>query len=601
MAAAAGRESWLAGGRGDGPRGQPRRIEPAGLGSVESRAEGSTAMQLGGARMGRRAAHLAEPRRVLTGRLGGIAVARVAAAVAVMFGLATRGGAAPPVANAESGTVRPFESINWTVPATPIDAHVGAVLKQKGIQPANPCSDEVFVRRVFLDAIGTLPRPEEIKEFLADRRPDKRAKLIDALLARPEFADYWTLKWCDILRVKAEFPVNLWPNAVQAYHRWVLDNLWANRPYDQFARDLLTASGSNFRVPPVNFYRAMQGRTPAAIAEVVALTFMGSRIDKWPAPYREGLQTLFSRVRYKSTGEWKEEIVCPDPTPTEVLKALLPDGSTAIVEPGEDPRVVFAAWLINGRNPWFACNIVNRIWSWLMGRGIVHEPDDLRPDNPPVNPALLAYLQQELVNSRWDLRHIYRLILNSQTYQLSSIPRSKDPAAEPLFAHYAVRRLDAEVLADALFYLTGDGDSYSSPIPEPFTFIPKELRSITLADGSITSPFLEMFGRPSRDTGLESERNNNATDEQRLHLLNSGDVQRRLNNCELLKQLIKSTQSNRPAMIRSIYLTVVSRYPTDAELEVADKYCQTPGLWINNAAIDLVWALINTKEFLYRH
>jgi hypothetical protein len=279
----------------------------------------------------------------------------------------------------------------------------------------------------------------------------------------------------------------------------------------------------------------------------------------------------------------------------------LPDGSKAMVRAGDDPRKAFAAWLITAQNPWFATNIVNRIWSWLLGRGIVHEPDDLRPDNPPVNPGLLSALVQILVDAKWDLRAVYRAILNSRTYQQSSIPQSAAREAEALFAYYGVRRLEAEVLADALNWITGAGDEYSSPIPEPFTWIPKEQRTIMLADGSITSPFLEMFGRPPRDTGLESERNNQPSDAQRLYLLNSGDIRRRLESCKLLKDLVNSTRTNRENMIIGIYVTVLSRPPDKSEQAIAENHVATPGLSINQAAIDLVWALINTKEFLYRH
>jgi hypothetical protein len=217
---------------------------------------------------------------------------------------------------------------------------------------------------VHLDVLGRLPEPAAIRDFLRDRAPDKRAKLIDTLLEHEAFADYASLKWCDLLRVKSEFPIKLWPNAVQAYHRWIRQCLRENRPYDRFVRDLLTSSGSNFRVPPVNFYRAIQGREPPAIAAAVALTFMGVRIESWPEARRSDMAAFFSRVAYKNTAEWKEEIVCLDPAPAESTNAVLPDGTTVRIEPDQDPRQVFADWLIAPDNPWFARNIVNRVWSW---------------------------------------------------------------------------------------------------------------------------------------------------------------------------------------------------------------------------------------------
>lgn len=503
-------------------------------------------------------------------------------------------GAAPEV-------VLPFESDTAFVPANPLDEHVLATLRRRGITPAALCSDAVFVRRVYLDLIGTLPQPEETQAFLQDRRPDKRAALIEALLRRDEFADYWALKWGDVLRLKAEFPINLWPNAVQAYHRWLRDALRDNMPYDRFARELLTASGSNFRVPPVNFYRAVQSREPAGIAAAVALTFLGARFEQWPEARRSGMAAFFSRVAYKQTGEWKEEIVHLSPTATQPLTATFPDGTVARIAPGQDPRVVFAQWLVSPDNPWFARCAANRVWAWLLGRGLIHEPDDIRPDNPPAHPEALAYLEQELVQSRYDLRHLYRLILNSRTYQQSSLPRTRHPEATALFACYPVRRLDAEVLIDALDQMGGTGQHCSSAIPEPFTFIPPSQRSIALADGSITSSFLELFGRPSRDSGLDSERSNEPTDAQRLYLLNSSEVQRKIERSPRLAQLLQEADGNRSEMIRAIYLLLLSREPTAAEYAAAGDYFQTSRLYPRQAAYDLAWALINSKEFLYRH
>jgi hypothetical protein len=501
----------------------------------------------------------------------------------------------------ESPPVRPFERDGGFVPANPIDHWALKTWRERGLEPARPCSDEVFHRRVYLDVIGTLPTPPEVLRFLQDRRPNKRAALIDALLERQEFAAYWALKWGDLLRVKAEFPINLWPNAVQAYHRWIHEALAENRPYDRFARELLTSSGSNFRVPPVNFYRAVQGRDPAAIAGAVALTFLGVRLETWPPDRQAGLAAFFSRVAFKPTAEWKEEIVYLDPAATEPVEAVFPDGTPVRIPPLQDPRQVFADWLVAPENPWFARAIVNRIWAWLLGRGIIHEPDDLRPDNPPVHPELLAYLEKELIRSHYDLRQIYRLILNSSVYQQSSIPRNPHPEAEVLFAQYPVRRLEAEVLSDALQAVLGGGEGYTSDIPEPFTFIPATRRTIELADGSITSSFLELFGRPARDTGLESERNNQPTEAQRLYLLNSSQIQGQIERSPRLRRLIRQARGNRRFLIGSIYLNVLSRYPTAEELATAEAYFQAEGGNLRAAAVDLTWALINSKEFLYRH
>ena len=257
-------------------------------------------------------------------------------------------------------------------------------------------------------------------------------------------------------------------------------------PYDEFARELLSASGSNFRVPPVNFLRAVQGKDPNSLAGVVALTFLGSRLEEWPEDRRKGLEDLFSRVAFKGTAEWKEEIVLFDPAVTEGMRGMMPDGSTVEIAADRDPRGVFVEWLVDGGGrDWFSRAMVNRMWSWYFGRGFVHEADDIRPENPPVHPQALAFLAGEFAKGGYDLKLLHRLILNSRTYQQSCLARTPGKEARKFFACYPVRPLNAEVLIDALCQLTGTHERYSSPIPEPFTFIPEDQRTIALADGSI--------------------------------------------------------------------------------------------------------------------
>ena len=515
---------------------------------------------------------------------------------AAKAGKASKASVAPVVGS-------PFERPLAAQPQNEIDRAVFAQLKRLAIEPAHGCTDPVFLRRVYLDVIGTLPTALEVREFLQDRQPDKRTALIDRLLARDEFADYWTMRWCDVLRVKAEFPINLWPNAAQAYHRWIHTAVRDNLPYDKFARTLLTANGSNFREGPVNFYRAMQSRTPDGTARTVALTFMGVRAEKWSEKQREEMAVFFSRHVFKGTGEWKEEIVFFNPeTPLKAPSGrfVFPDGQTAPLAPDRDPREVFADWLVTPQNPWFTRAIANRVWSWFLGRGVVHEADDLRPDNPPTNPELLATLEKELVASGYDLKRFFRTILNSTTYQLASVARSDNPAAEANFAFYPLRRLDAEVLIDALNLITGTSEKYTSAIPEPFTFLPDDQRSIALPDGSITSSFLETFGRPGRDTGIEGERNNRVTASQRLHLLNSTQVRRKIEQGPKIQALIRNKAGAREA-IDALYYTILSRPPTDQERQVVVDYGKAPGMDSRTAALDLAWALVNSAEFLYRH
>ena len=550
------------------------------------------------------------------------------------------------------------------VPPTPagqIDKFVFAKLSSLGIKPVL-CSDAVFVRRAYLDVIGTLPTAQEVKAFIDE--PDtknKRRALIGRLLARDEFADYWAMKWGDLLRIKAEFPVNLWPNAAQAYHRWVRTSIAENKPYDRFVRELLTSSGSNFRVGPVNFYRAVQNRTPEGITAAVALTFMGSRVDSWPKERFAGMTAFFSQVGYKPTSEWKEQVVFWDPSrfsaepsnsapgranvakpPKPAAKpkkkaaaktaakatkkaaaapvksvpraGVFPDGAKIKLPPNRDPREIFADWLITPKNPWFARNIVNRVWSWLLGRGIIHEPDDMRKGNPPSNPALLAYLERKFVASGYDMKRLYRLILNSSTYQLSSVPRFKGRKAAANFASYPLRRLDAEVLIDAVNKVTGTSDLYTSAIPEPFTYIPRDKPAIAVADGSITSPFLTLFGRSARATGMENERSNEPVPAQWLHMLNSSHIQSKLEKGPKLKAILRARRKP-DEIVEELYLTILSRRPTPEELKALQGFgkpvkpkaapkgrpakpyfVKTPAHWL-----DIAWALINTNEFLYRH
>ena len=587
----------------------------------------------------RKASGLITSRGLRLGKARNILLVVMAAAAMLLGGglgaRAGEGGATSKAAERRNSPGQAFEDAAAEVAPTPLDKLVSAKLASLKIPPAKACSDAVFVRRVYLDVIGTLPTAQETSEFLRDTNARKRSVLINRLLERPEYVDYWSMKWADLLRVKAEFPINLWPNAVQAYYRWIHTAVKENQPLDRFARELLTASGSNFRVGEANFYRAVQNKEPAGIAQMVALTFMGARTESWPAEQAAGVAGFFTQVGYKSTAEWKEEIVYWDRTKTDpvttspatapatraasLAAAVFPDGTPAKLTGARDPREVFADWLLEGKNPWFARAQANRIWSWLLGRGVVQEPDDIRASNPPSNPELLAYLEHELVAAKFDTKQMFRLILNSQTYQRScvpSVPAAQRGEALANFAYYPLRRLEAEVLIDAICQITGTTEKYSSAIPEPFTFIPEEQRSIALADGSITSAFLELFGRPARDTGWESERNNKTNESQRLHLLNSSHIQRKLEGGRKLQELFGMGKNSRDA-INTMYLTILSRYPTAEEMAAAQGYLQgapattqaaskpagsfSGGARKREGWVDLAWALVNSTEFQYRH
>ncbi len=501
--------------------------------------------------------------------------------------------------------VHPFEAGASARLAGPLsstlDNLAAAPLRAAGLRRAAACSDAVFLRRVFLDVIGTLPTRDEAQNFLGDKSSGKRAALIDHLLERPEFADYWGMKWGDVLRVKAEFPVNLWPHAAQAYDGWIRASLRAKMPCSEFARQLLTANGSNFRNPPVNFLRAAGGRDPESLAAAAARVFLGGRFADWPQDKRADLAAVFSRVGFKKTREWKEEIVFFDRSGNPGGVALrMPDGSGVRVGPGDDPREAFAQWLVTSPNSPFAAVAANRLWFWIFGKGLVHEPDDFRADNAPSNPQLLEWLALQLRVARYDCRALLRIILNSATYQLSPIPPEGQTTRCGEAASYPVRRIEAEVLIDAINQITGATEDYVSMIPEPFTFLPETIRAINLPDGSISSSFLELFGRPARDTGLLTERPTRVSTSQRLTLLNSRLVLNKINKSQKLRGLLEECKSPHEAAT-ALCLTILSRYPTPEELAAMDAYSPPGNPKLQQKMLEIAWALINTPEFLFRH
>lgn len=516
---------------------------------------------------------------------------------------------APETQDDFSATLRsPFELPGERLePLNFIDKAVLDRLAEKNISPAPLCSDAVFVRRVYLDVIGTLPTLQETTEFLHDETPDKRARLIDRLLERPEFVDYWALKWGDMLRVKAEFPMNLWPNGAMVYQRWIRESIRTNKPVDRFFREILLGSGSNFRSPPANFYRASQNRDAHSLAETVALTLLGERLEHWPREKRDQLAVFFSRVAIKGTAEWKEEIVYWNDQALDNPEVVFPDGTKGRVEPGNDPREEFARWLFQPENPRLSRNFVNRTWFWLFGRGIVHEPDDFREDNPASHPALLDSLSAEFIRSKYDFKQLIRLILNSRTYQQSSIARSDEAEAEILFAFYPTRQLDAEILQDMFRQIFGVHIAYASDVPEPFTNIPVWRRTFLLPDGSITSSFLETFGRPPRDSGVLTERNLTPSASQRLFLINSSEMVQwieqtwRLRNTANAAAASGKPEERRKLFLNCIWLTILSRYPTEEETELATSLLNNKNRNETLTFQDIIWALVNSKEFLCRH
>ncbi|MDR3234052.1 MAG: DUF1549 and DUF1553 domain-containing protein [Planctomycetaceae bacterium] len=493
----------------------------------------------------------------------------------------------------ESGA--PFKAVNK------IDVLLQSSLSKQGVQPAPLCSDAVFLRRAYLAVIGTLPTTEEAEKFLNDKSVTKRAILIDRLLERSEYAGYWALKWADLLRCKAEFPINLWPNGAAVYYRWIHDSIRENKPYDRFARELLLSKGSNFRNGESNFYRAAANRDAESLAEAAVLTFLGVQTGPWSSEKQKQAAVFFSRVGYKGTAQWKEEIVFRIRKPLESADVVFPDGTHGQVKAEQDPRQVFADWLVSPKNKQFNENIANRIWYWLFGSGLVDPPDNFSDENPPVHPAVLSYLAEELVREKYDMKHLVRLILHSAAFQQSSFPvkRGSSQQRQELFASYPVRRLDAEVLQDALSQIFGVSAKYTSEVPEPFASLPNHYRTIMIPDTSLTSSFLETFGRATRDAGLVSDRNNGITESQMLFLMNSAEINQWAADfiARGRNRGNKGGKQNVPRETADkMWLQILSRYPAIEELKTAAEALRS-----GTPAADIVWALINSTEFLCQH
>ncbi|MDO4575614.1 MAG: DUF1553 domain-containing protein [Planctomycetia bacterium] len=508
----------------------------------------------------------------------------------------------PPIPTAPAPERALFEQDDGLKARNKIDEIVLADLKKKNLQPALLCSDGVFLRRVYQDIVGGIPTPEEARAFLDDPALDKRAKLVDHLLSSPRFDDWQTLRWCDLLRVKSEFPINLWPHGAATYYRWLHEAVRTNMPYDQFARALLLGEGSNFRSGPANFYRAVERKEPDVLAEAVAQVFLGSRTDLWPEEKRNALIVFFSRLKYKATAQWKEEIVYRDRTPLESNRVTFPDGTTGEVLPGRDPRRVFADWLIRPENRAFHRAIANRLWFWATGQGIVHPPDDVRETNPPVCPELLDFLADELVRQKYDLKAIYRLILNSRTYQQSTFAREKDlEKARTHLAVYPVRRLEAEVLQDMLIQIFKLQIPYTSEVPEPFAYLPPRMQTIQIQDSGVTSAFLEMFGRSTRDSGLLADRSNEVNESQLLFMMNATDLNNWVNRVtpQFTRSLPKSDHPKWNDRCRevadSLWLAFLSRYPSESEREMFRQMVRA------GYTREVVWAMVNTREFICHH
>lgn len=508
----------------------------------------------------------------------------------------------------------PVPGLAWVDPPENnfIDTHVFAKLKLLSIPPSDLADDATFCRRVFLDLIGLPPTPEELRRFLDDPAADKRARLIDALLDRPEYVDHWALKWSDLLGCNQRFTGK---KGAFSYHRWIHGQVAANTPLDRFARQIITASGSNYTNPAASFYRRV--RSPEEAAEAVSQLFLGVRVqcarchnhpqERWTQDDYYGLAAFFGQVRYKNGPQYyeqynKEETVYLDPRgrvvqprtgavmPPKPLGAPAPE----VAERG-DRRAALADWIASPENPFFARAVANRLWSHVMGRGIVEPVDDLRESNPPASAELLDALADDLASHGFDAKRTLRLICNSRTYQLSSRPDVLNADDDRYFSHARVRLLPAESLLDAISQVTG--------VPERLFQLPPGSRAAEVPDGELPHEFLRTFGAPPRSTACECERQSDSTLEQALQVVAGRTVHAKLVAPENRVGRLLDSGADADAVVSELFLAALSRPPTTPErdLALARLAPTTSPEDRRRAAEDLLWSLLNHPEFLFRH
>ncbi len=553
-----------------------------------------------------------------------------------------------------------------------IDNPVFKKLQALHIPPSPACDDATFLRRAFLDAIGTLPSSEEARRFVSDARKDKRARLVEQLLERPEFVDYWTLQLSDLMQNRKERDHDVrGAKGVRSFHSWLRSQVAVNRPWNELAREILTAKGDSVRQPQIGYYITTVGESKADESEAgdsVAQAFLGTRIgcakchnhplEKYTQDDYYHFNAFFSRVSLKrespdkgatilsaatreeaeqrkqieqaekslneaeagvegKTGEdlekakkkvtersqrleearqQLEKLRAKQPTVVQprTKKPLAPqplDRTAIALRPGEDPREQLADWMMNPKNENFAGAMVNRLWKHFLGVGLVEQVDDLRASNPPSNPELWKALSQEFVSHGYDLKHVMRQILNSRTYQLSSVTLAGNEKERRFYSHYYARRLPAEVLMDAMSQTTG--------VPDEFSGYPKGVRAIQLPEPGVTSYFLSLFGRSDRVTACACERRGEVTLPQLLHIQNGEELTKKLNAAESrLKVLLKEQDDIRTT--EEVFLTTLGRPPTADEKAAIQKCLGADGAR-EEVYADLFWALLNTKEFAFNH
>lgn len=478
--------------------------------------------------------------------------------------------------------------------------------KKLGLLPSPECDDVTFLRRVTIDANGRLPTSEEVRAFAADTSPDKRAKLIDRLLDSPDYASYFALRWGSILRNSALAGAD---QAAYAFHNWLKDMLARNRPYDEMVRGIVAASGEWQDAPAINWYWQSRDDQLHQVTADTAQVFLGQRLqcarchhhpyERWGQDDYYGLAGFFTRLGRKSFGQPPPYFASATVTTGEKnpLTNQSPEpkylaGAVAKFTAEEDPRHGLVDWMAQPENPFFAKALVNRLWGHFYGRGLVHEVDDMRATNPPSNPALLEALAKDFIDHKYDMKHICRVMLNSQVYQLASEPTEHNRQDQQNFARYYGRRMIAEVFLDSVDQATGTKTKFSG--------VASSARAVDLPHENFGSYFLDTFDRPRRVTGCECERSSGATLAQVLLLANSDDVENKIGDGNgKIANLLKAKRE--PAeIIDELYLGSISRLPTENERAAVLKFVASikdP----QEAYQDVLWTLINSKEFMFNH
>jgi hypothetical protein len=493
-----------------------------------------------------------------------------------------------------------------------IDQLVYRKLRKLNLLPSEQADEATYLRRVYLDVIGTLPTADEARRYLRDPRPDRRARLVDELLKRSEFADYWAMKWADLLRVDRQA---LGHKYAYGYYRWIRDSVAANKPLDQFARELLTAEGPLGEVGPASFYKVV-GK-PGEAASTLSQIFLSVRLacaechhhpfDRWSQSDYYGMQAFFTplavrpgvtRSGDRATTEGEMLQASGDPSTlhprtgesiyAHALGMKMPDHST----PG-DRRAILARWLTLRDNPWFARSLANRTWAHFLGRGLVEPVDDVRATNPPTNPELLDALAAYLIEHGYDFRQFVRLITSSRVYQLSSQPNATNARDEQNYSRAFFKRIEAEVLLDMVCQTTGIG--------EKFPGVPAGSRAIQLWDSKVPHYFLKLFGRPVRVSACSCERNHEPSVSQVLHLLNAPEIHAKMaHEGGLVARLVRQHAQDEP-LVQELYLTFFSRLPSEKERTNACAYLRADPGQRRQATEDLAWSMLNSLEFIFNH